>query len=47
MTQMKAKGVPLTATVKHDNQSGMANRLLTIGFAQTKLDDTQTKCRFS
>jgi hypothetical protein len=38
--------VPLTATVKFTNQSGMAERLKRIGFRQTSVDSSREEYTF-
>lgn len=40
--KLKANGVPLLATVLHDNKSDMANRLTKIGFAKIDCNAKQT-----
>jgi hypothetical protein len=40
------RGVPLTATVKFTNQSGMAERLKRIGFRQTSVDSSREEYTF-
>ena len=40
------RNVPLTATVKFTNQSGMAERLKRIGFCQTSVDSSREQYEF-
>jgi N-acetylglutamate synthase-like GNAT family acetyltransferase len=47
MEKMKAKGVPLTASVLHNNQSAMADRLVKIGFTKVGSDAKETKLRWA
>jgi len=46
MEKLKAKGVPLTATVLNDNQSGMVDRLSKIGFTKSKTAPKQVELRW-
>lgn len=45
--KLKANGVPLTASVLHDNQSAMAGRLQNYGFSKVGSDDRETKFRWA
>jgi hypothetical protein len=46
MEKLKAKGMPLTASVLHTNQSAMADRLAKIGFTNVELDAKETRLRW-
>jgi hypothetical protein len=46
MERLKASGVPLTASVLHNNRSGMADRLAKIGFTKVGSDDKETKLQW-
>lgn len=46
MDKLKSKGVPLTASVLHGNQSGMADRLVKIGFTKGQVGSKETKFRW-
>jgi hypothetical protein len=41
MEKMQANGVPLTASVLHDNRSAMADRLVKIGFTKVESSDAK------
>jgi N-acetylglutamate synthase-like GNAT family acetyltransferase len=45
--KMKANGVPLTASVLHDNSSGMADRLVEVGFTKIGSDAKEEKLRWA
>jgi hypothetical protein len=45
--KLKANGVPLIATVLHNNQSSMADRLVKNGFAKTESNAKQTQFLWS
>jgi len=47
MEKLKANDVPLTATVLHNNQSGMADHLVKIGFTKMESDAKQAYFRWS
>ena len=44
--KLKANGVPLTASVLHTNKSGMADRLVKMGFAKAESDANETKLQW-
>jgi ribosomal protein S18 acetylase RimI-like enzyme len=44
--KLKANGVPLTATVLHNNRSAMADRLAKTGFTIVRSDEKETKLRW-
>jgi N-acetylglutamate synthase-like GNAT family acetyltransferase len=46
MEKLKANGAPITASVLHNNRSGMENRLVRIGFTKVKSDDNETQFRW-
>ncbi|WP_316203937.1 hypothetical protein [Bradyrhizobium sp. SZCCHNS3051] len=45
MKNMIAKSIPLTASVLHDNQSAMADRLTKTGFVKVDSDEKETQLR--
>lgn len=47
MEKLKAKGVPLTASVLDTNHSNMANRLLKVGFTKTESDAKEARFRWA
>ena len=47
MEKLKAKGVPLIASVLHTNKSAMVDRLVKMGFAKVGSDATETKLQWS
>jgi hypothetical protein len=47
MEKLKAKGVPLTASVLNTNHSNMANRLLKIGFTKMESDAKEARFRWA
>jgi N-acetylglutamate synthase-like GNAT family acetyltransferase len=47
MGKLKAKGVPLTASVLHGNQSGMADRLTAIGYAKVESNEKETRLKWN
>ena len=47
MEKLKANGVPLTARVRHDNQSAMSDILLSMGFTKVGSDANETKLRWA
>jgi hypothetical protein len=47
MENMKVTGVPLTASVLHDNRSAMADRLVEIGFTKVESGAKETKLRWA
>jgi hypothetical protein len=46
MKDIMANGVPLTASVLDNNQSAMADRLITIGFTKAGTKGMETKFRW-
>jgi hypothetical protein len=46
MGKLKAKGVPLTASVLHGNKSAMVDRLVEVGFTKGQADAKETKLRW-
>jgi N-acetylglutamate synthase-like GNAT family acetyltransferase len=44
--KLKAKGVPLTASVLHNNSSAMGERLTGVGFTEVESDESETKYRW-
>jgi hypothetical protein len=46
MKKLKAKVIPLTASVLSGNQSAMADRLVKFGFTKIDFDDEQAKFRW-
>jgi hypothetical protein len=46
LEKLKAKGVPLTARVKHTNQSGMAGRLVKRGFTKMKSNPNEVRLKW-
>jgi hypothetical protein len=42
-----AKGVPLTASVLHTNQSAMADRLVKVGYEKVESDAKETRLRWA
>jgi hypothetical protein len=46
MSELRAKGLPLTASVLSGNQSDMADRLVRFGFTKIDSDDKETKFRW-
>jgi hypothetical protein len=44
---LKANGIPITASVLHGNQSGMVDHLVKIGFTKKGSDDKETKLRWT
>jgi N-acetylglutamate synthase-like GNAT family acetyltransferase len=47
MEKLKSNGVPLTASVLHNNRSGMADRFVKIGFTKVASDAKETKMRWA
>jgi hypothetical protein len=47
MEKVKANGVPLTARVRHDNQSAMSDILVSMGFMKVGSDANETKLRWA
>jgi hypothetical protein len=47
MEKLKAKGVQLTTSVLHGNQSGMADRLTAIGYTKVESDDKETRLKWN
>jgi N-acetylglutamate synthase-like GNAT family acetyltransferase len=45
--KLKAKGVPLTASVLHDNRSAMADQLVKVGFTELEANAKETKFRWA
>ena len=45
MEKSMAKGVPLTASVLHTNQSAMAERLVKVGYEKVESDANETRLR--
>jgi hypothetical protein len=46
MERSMAKGVPLTASVLHTNQSAMADRLVKVGYEKVESDAKETRLRW-
>jgi N-acetylglutamate synthase-like GNAT family acetyltransferase len=47
MEKLKSNGVPLSASVLHNNRSAMADRLVKIGFTKVETDTKETKLRWA
>ena len=47
MEKSMAKGVPLTASVLHTNQSAMAERLVKVGYEKVESDANETRLRWA
>jgi hypothetical protein len=47
MEKSMAKGVPLTASVLHHNQSAMADRLVKVGYEKVESDAKETRLRWA
>jgi hypothetical protein len=47
MKKLKANRVPLTARVRHDNQCGMSDILVSMGFTKVASDANETKLRWA
>jgi hypothetical protein len=47
MEKLKVNDVPLTADVLHENRSGMANRLVKVGFSVVEADGKKTRFRWN
>jgi hypothetical protein len=47
VNNLKAKGVPLTASVLSGNQSNMADRFLKFGFTEVGSDDSEARFRWN
>jgi hypothetical protein len=47
MEKSMAKGVPLTASVLHTNQSAMADRLVKVGYEEVDSDAKETRLRWA
>jgi hypothetical protein len=47
MQKLLAKGVPLTASVLHDNQGKMADRLIKAGYEKLESDAKENRFRWA